>query len=221
MHRHPPSRRPSPPPPPPQGPAFHFVRAKDDRKLGGVAAGLATAAGLDPTLVRMGMVVGALTGWLVLAYLIAWALIPEEDAEAGRPLVPASEDAARLLRIGLAVVAGLGALQIAGIVAAVAFAILGTIGALFRPFIDPFAGSYGGFNPDFPVRGIAGLILLAGGGLFLLRYRRGAADPGDGSGGAGWAAAQPAAGRRAAGSPPPRRALRFRPEERSRPRRRP
>jgi phage shock protein PspC (stress-responsive transcriptional regulator) len=182
---------PLPPPPAPPRPPFPFVRARHDRKLGGVAGGLATAAGLDPTLVRMGMVVGALTGWLVLAYLIAWALLPEEDEEAGRPLAPASEDAARLLRIGLAVVAGLGALQIAGIVAGVAFAIAGTIGALFRPFIDPFAGSYGGFNPDFPVRGIAGLILLAGGGLFLLRHRRGDLGPRDGAGagsggGAGW-----------------------------------
>lgn len=179
----------APPPPPPPRPTFGFVRARRDRKVAGVAGGLATAAGLDATLVRMGMVVGALTGWLVLAYLVAWAVIPEEDEEAGRPLVPASEDAARLLRIGLAVVAGLGALQIAGIVAAVAFAVLGTIGALFRPFIAPFAGSYGGYNPDFPVRGLAGLILLAGGGLFLLRHRRGAADHGEGpeggSGGAG------------------------------------
>jgi hypothetical protein len=136
-----------------------------------VAAGLATAAGLDPTLVRMGMGVGALTGWAILAYLVAWVVLPEEDEAAGRRLEPAPEDTARLLRIALAVIAGLGALQVAGIVAGVAFAVLGTIGALFHPFIDPFAGDFGGFNPDFPVRGMAGLLLLVGGGVFLLRRR--------------------------------------------------
>ena len=187
-----------PSPPPPTGPSFRLVRARHDRKLGGVAGGLAAAAGLDATLVRMGMAVGALTGWLILAYFLAWVLIPEEDAEAGRPLTPASEDAARLLRIGLAVVAGLGALQIAGIVAAFAFAVLGTIGALFRPFIDPFAGNYGGFNPDFPVRGLAGLVLLVGGGLFLLRHRRGESEPradtGSWSGGGGFTPPPPPGG---------------------------
>lgn len=167
--------------PPPPGRSLRLVRARSDRKLGGVAGGLATAAGLDPTLVRLGMAVGALTGWFLLAYLVAWMLLPEEDEAAGRSLVPASEDAARLLRIGLAVVAGLGALQIAGIVAAFAFAVLGTIGALFDPFIDPFAGDYGGFNPDFPVRGLAGLALLVGGGVFLLQHRRREPGPSAGS----------------------------------------
>lgn len=197
---------PPPPPPPPSRPSF-LVRARHDRKLGGVAGGLAAAAGLDPTLVRMGMAVGALTGWLIVAYLLAWVLIPEEDEEAGRPLTPASEDAARLLRIGLAVVAGLGALQIAGIVAAFAFAVLGTIGALFRPFIDPFAGNYGGFNPDFPVRGLAGLVLLVGGGLVLLRHRRGGPEPragsGAGSGGGGFSSTPPPGGATPGGTAPP------------------
>jgi phage shock protein PspC (stress-responsive transcriptional regulator) len=51
-----------------------------------VAAGLARAADLDPTLVRMGLAVGALTGWAILAYLVAWVVLPEEDEAAGRPL---------------------------------------------------------------------------------------------------------------------------------------
>jgi len=184
----------APPPPPASGRPFRLVRARTDRKLGGVAAGLATAAGLDPTLVRMGLAVGALTGWAILAYLIAWVVIPEEDEAAGRTLEPASEDTARLVRIGLAVIAGLGALQIAGIVAGVAFAVLGTISALFHPFIDPFAGDYGGFNPDFPVRGMAGLVLLAAGGVFLLRRRSREDVPPPGA---------PFAGSGGSGFPPP------------------
>ena len=167
-----------------------------------MAAGLATAAGLDPTLVRMGMAVGALTGWAILAYLVAWVVLPEEDEAAGRQLEPASEDTARLLRIGLAVIAGLGALQIAGIVAGVAFAVLGTIDALFHPFIDPFAGNYGGYNPDFPVRGMLGLLLLVGGGVFLLRRRNreDVAAPAASSGGAGGGGLLPFG---SGGTPPP------------------
>jgi phage shock protein PspC (stress-responsive transcriptional regulator) len=148
-----------------------LVRSRTDRKLGGVAGGLAVTAGLDPTLVRVAMAVGAFTGWGILIYLIAWAVMPEEDAVEGRTLGPAPEPVGRRLRIGLAIVAGLGALQVAGTLAAIAFATLGTVGAIFDPFINPFAGDFGGFNPDFPVRGMFGLILLFGGGLFLLRRR--------------------------------------------------
>ncbi|MGH9034474.1 MAG: PspC domain-containing protein, partial [Acidimicrobiia bacterium] len=190
-----------PPPPPPVGRSFRLVRARHDRKLGGVSAGLATAAGLDPTLVRMGMAVGALTGWAVLGYLVAWVVLPEEDEAAGRRLEPAPEDTARLLRIGLAIIAGLGALQVAGIVAGVAFAVLGTVGALFNPFIDPFAGDFGGFNPDFPVRGMTGLILLVAGGAFLLRRRnrKDVPPPGTPFGGSGGGFPPPGSG----GNPPP------------------
>src|SRR5690349_7959277 len=76
---------PPPPPPPPPGagpepagggggvfaPPFQFLRSRHDRKVGGVAGGLAAAAGLDPTIVRLAIVLGLLTGWGVLAYLIA------------------------------------------------------------------------------------------------------------------------------------------------------
>ncbi len=207
----PPPPPPSSPPPPPPTDAprrsLSVVRSRDDRKLGGVAAGLATAAGLDPTLVRIGLAVGALTGWAILLYLIAWVILPEEDAAAGRPLEPAPGDTAKLLRIGIAVIAGLGALQVAGIVAAFAIAVLGTIGAMFHPFIDPFAGDFGGYNPDFPVRGFAGLLLLAGGGLYLLRRRSqrdagssgGSRFPPGGGFGSGGGTPPPPSG----GTPPP------------------
>ena len=200
------------PPPPPPGPPLparpFLVRARHDRKLGGVAGGVATAAGLDPTLVRMGMVVAALTGWAVLVYLIAWVVLPEEDEAAGRPLEPAPEDKARLLRIGLAVVAGLGALQVAGVLAGIAFAVFGTIAALFHPFIDPFAGDFGGFNPDFPVRGTFGLLLLAGGGVYLLRRRSARdGDPPVGGGwfppGGGWGGQRRSSGAGTGSTPPP------------------
>src|SRR5207302_2910031 len=119
---------PPPPPPPPSagvgsGPggggggwagSFQVLRSRHDRKLGGVAGGLAVAADLDPTLVRLAIVLGCLTGWGILAYLIAWAVIPEEDPARGRHLVPAAERTGRNIRIGLAVVAAVGVLHVIG-----------------------------------------------------------------------------------------------------------
>src|SRR5919201_504176 len=78
-----------PPPPPPTPPSFCLVRARRHRKLAGVCGGLATAAGVDPTLVRVAVGLSFLAGWPILAYLFAWLVIPEEDPAAGRPLVPA------------------------------------------------------------------------------------------------------------------------------------
>jgi phage shock protein PspC (stress-responsive transcriptional regulator) len=189
-----------PPPPPPAPPSFCLVRARRQRKLAGVCGGLATAAGLDPTLVRAAVVLSFLAGWPILAYLFAWLVIPEEDPAAGRPLVPAPESTARVIRIVLAVIAGLGAIQVAGIVTGAAFAVVGTIAALFRPFVGPFAGSYGGFNPDFPVRGLAGLVLLVGGGVYLLRRR---SRPDGVPPGGGDTPPPPPPGPGTAGPPPP------------------
>ena len=163
--------QPAPPPPPPPAAPFRLVRARTERRLSGVAGGFAAAAGLDPTLVRLGMVLAALTGWGVLAYIVAWAVIPEEDPAAGRPLTAAPESTAQALRIGLAVAAGLGALQLLGGIFGLVFALLG---GLFTPF-----GFYG-FDDDvfFPGRALAGVALLAGGAYVLYRRRHpGGAGP--------------------------------------------
>lgn len=52
--------------------------------LGGVCAGIARSAGLDPLLLRIALVaVTVLTGGLgVPAYLVAWVLIPREPVDA-------------------------------------------------------------------------------------------------------------------------------------------
>lgn len=57
-----------------------LVRRRDDRWLGGVCSGLATYLGADVTLVRVLVVVGTVLGFgsLVIAYLAAWLLMPEE-----------------------------------------------------------------------------------------------------------------------------------------------
>jgi phage shock protein C len=49
--------------------------------IAGVCAGLAKYLRVDPTVVRIGFAVVAIITWGValLAYLIAWAVIPEEQ----------------------------------------------------------------------------------------------------------------------------------------------
>ena len=54
------------------------MRRHDDRMLGGVCAGIADYLRVDVTLVRVLAVVGACLGMgsLVVAYLVAWVLLP-------------------------------------------------------------------------------------------------------------------------------------------------
>jgi phage shock protein PspC (stress-responsive transcriptional regulator) len=57
-----------------------LVRSREGRMAAGVCAGLARYFGFDVTLVRVVVaVVCVITGGAgILAYLVAWALIPEE-----------------------------------------------------------------------------------------------------------------------------------------------
>ncbi len=62
-----------------------LYRSRTDRKVSGFCAGLATHFQLDPTVVRLLMVVVTLmTGIFVggIAYLAAWFIVPEEPEEA-------------------------------------------------------------------------------------------------------------------------------------------
>ncbi|HZQ78916.1 MAG TPA: PspC domain-containing protein [Acidimicrobiia bacterium] len=183
-------------------PSFQVLRSRTDRKLGGVAGGLAAATELDPVLVRFAVVLGCLTGWGILLYLVAWAVIPEEDPSRGRVMMPAPERTGKHLRIGLAVLAGLGVLHVIG-------AVLGVLSsALIGLGLFP-ARVFGlGHRRFVPGEAFLGLVLLVGG--FLLLFRRHLpwvpADgpgtgpwPGTGSGGA--PPAGPASGDPASGGP--------------------
>jgi phage shock protein C len=57
-----------------------LVRRRDDRMLAGVCSGVAEYLGVDVTLVRLVTAIGAILGFgtLILAYVVAWALLPEE-----------------------------------------------------------------------------------------------------------------------------------------------
>lgn len=55
-------------------------RSQSERMLAGVCGGLADYLRVDPTLVRVGFAVLAIITWGValLAYLVAWVIMPEE-----------------------------------------------------------------------------------------------------------------------------------------------
>jgi phage shock protein PspC (stress-responsive transcriptional regulator) len=192
-----------PPPPPPPGagpgadprggsgwtPPFQILRSRQERKLGGVAGGLAAAANLDPTLVRIAVILGCLTGWGILAYLIAWAVIPEESPDKGRYLMAAPESTGKYLRIGLLVAGGLGVLQVLGAILGIVSSAL--IGIGLFPLHILGMGHDTGFDGG---EALLGLLLLIGG--LLLVFRRHlpwlpTLDGGPGTGGGPWAPATP------------------------------
>ena len=57
-----------------------LIRRTDDKVIGGVCSGLADYLGVDATLIRVLAVVAALfsLGTVVVAYVVAWALMPTE-----------------------------------------------------------------------------------------------------------------------------------------------
>lgn len=54
-----------------------LTRSTTDRRLGGVAGGMAAFWDIDPTLVRVGWVVAGIMAWGLLAYILLWLLVPE------------------------------------------------------------------------------------------------------------------------------------------------
>lgn len=59
--------------------AKRLYRSRTDKQLGGVCSGIANYFDIDPTLVRLGWIVALFCmGSGILAYLIAWIVIPEQ-----------------------------------------------------------------------------------------------------------------------------------------------
>ena len=62
-----------------------LTRSATDRRIAGVAGGMAAYFGMDSTLVRVAWVIfGVMAGTGILAYVILWVVIPE-----GPTLAPA------------------------------------------------------------------------------------------------------------------------------------
>ncbi len=58
-----------------------LYRSRENKKVGGVCGGIAEYFNLDPTLVRLGAIVLIfIWGAGLLAYIVAWAIIPERPA---------------------------------------------------------------------------------------------------------------------------------------------
>ena len=60
------------------------ARLARDRKEGwiaGVCAGVARYLNIDPSIIRVALVVGAIFAWKVVlaAYIVAWILLPKRD----------------------------------------------------------------------------------------------------------------------------------------------
>jgi phage shock protein C len=55
-----------------------LYRSKKERILGGVCGGLAEYFEVDPTIVRLLMVLLLFTGSGILFYIIAWIIMPEK-----------------------------------------------------------------------------------------------------------------------------------------------
>lgn len=69
-------------------PHKHLVRSRTNRKIAGVCAGLAEYFGMDVTLMRLlWAVVAVLSGIVpgIIAYLVAWIVMPEEPERAAVP----------------------------------------------------------------------------------------------------------------------------------------
>lgn len=59
-----------------------LYRSSRDKMLGGVCSGLGEYFNVDPTLIRLGVVVAVFgAGAGLLAYLIAWVIIPLNPEE--------------------------------------------------------------------------------------------------------------------------------------------
>ncbi len=83
--------------PPSTGAPARLTRPRDDRVIAGVCGGIGRYFGVDPVLVRVATVVFVLlAGTGLLAYLIAWIVIPEDDPSvSGQDPRPARGGSAR------------------------------------------------------------------------------------------------------------------------------
>jgi signal transduction histidine kinase len=95
-------------PPSPPGPRPPLARPRSGRLLAGVAAGTAAHLRLDPLVVRVAMVILAVTGVGVIAYALLWFFMPVTDASPATAEDPAQEPSRRQA-LGLTLL-GLGAL---------------------------------------------------------------------------------------------------------------
>jgi phage shock protein PspC (stress-responsive transcriptional regulator) len=96
----------------PQEPApRHLVRPRDDRVIAGVCSGIARYFRIDPLIVRIAAVALLFAGgFSLIAYLAAWALVPEDDGT-GAPVQSKPSRTATIVGAVLVVLAGIALLD--------------------------------------------------------------------------------------------------------------
>jgi signal transduction histidine kinase len=94
-----------------------FVRPHTGRVVAGVAAGLGRTFGIDPNVVRCGFAVLSLaSGFGVVLYLVAWALMPEGDRGGSERDAPRAEaDVVSTAAFALVVLGGLLLIRAIGV----------------------------------------------------------------------------------------------------------
>ena len=66
--------------------AKRLYRSKTNKVIAGVCGGIGDYFGVDPVVIRIGLVILVLCGGAgILGYLIAWAVIPEAPGSAPTP----------------------------------------------------------------------------------------------------------------------------------------
>jgi phage shock protein C len=64
-----------------------LMRSRTDEKIAGVCGGFAEYFDMDPTLMRLLWLALILVGgWGVIAYFVAWIVMPEEPAQQAAPV---------------------------------------------------------------------------------------------------------------------------------------
>jgi phage shock protein PspC (stress-responsive transcriptional regulator) len=87
-----PPRPPGPPLPPTGAGSARLVREPDERKIAGVCAGVADHLGVDVSVVRLVAVALAIfTPVGLIAYLVAWAVVPERRPDQPRVRAPRAD----------------------------------------------------------------------------------------------------------------------------------
>lgn len=124
-----------------------LYRSRTNRMLGGVAGGIAEYLGVDPTIIRLLWILSIFTGVGIIAYIVAWIVIPENPSREGatevsRPSMPTKMPGEVGTIIGIVLV-GLGIwflLSNLELIPAPFFALLRIIRSSFWPIVLIFIG---------------------------------------------------------------------------------
>jgi phage shock protein PspC (stress-responsive transcriptional regulator) len=69
-------------------PIKRLYRSRKDRIVAGVCGGIGEYFSIDPNIIRILWVLFGLTGTGIIAYILAWVIIPEEQPGSPTPIEP-------------------------------------------------------------------------------------------------------------------------------------